>query len=493
MKKLTLLQQAYIEQRRRGNTSLSLMLGGGYDGTNMNMSQRLELILPKYDQRIKPKLFHAATQLHKGMKGGVGSGKTVALCAEAIGISELNKPYLHLALNPTFDIALTTYVVELQRLCDENNLEYDWVKATQKFRIVHGNRNSDIANIMVIGADQFFKGLTAASGDINEPFSIKKPSILVWWERIRDHRSRRLQRSWGGTAEPETMEWGHEYFKKDKIETKDFYCDTMTTYENRKYLPEGYIESLEEKYDEKRRQVYLLGKNISLAGGTVYNFDEQKHTIPHAELERKIMEQETLKVVLGFDFNIDPICCTEHCIIGDVRYQADEYTIHGSNTDEICPLVINRVKEKYKNIKIVVYVTGDATGASPKSSSQGRSDHKIVAEYFSRSGLKVIIHFEKTNPEQRIRVNDVNKLIETGRYVISDKCVETIKDRELVKWKKGAEKYKIDKSDDERTHHSDSADYGLLLTLRMGIDKVKSSDEEKSSGILGVNEREDRY
>lgn len=489
-RELTLLQQAQIEKRRLQFADRSKI------NSSMNMSEILELMLPNYDQGVKSKIWHAKPQLHKGRKGGVRSGKTFSLEGEAIGLSYVNRPYLHLSMSPTFDLAVATVVDQvLMRHCDDNGLEYDWKKSSQLFRIIHGPKDHDIANIYVFGADQAFKGITAASGDINEPFSIAKSKFTLWWERISDVRSRRLARIWGGTAEPENMEWGHEYFKDETIETPEFYADTITTYENEKYLPKGYVKELEDKYDEKRRQVYMLGKNLNLAGGTVYaKFDSQKHTIKQIDLDKIILKNKLAKIVLSFDFNVDPVCCSELFIVGNIRYQSDEYHIHGSDTDEICELVINRVKEKYKDHRLSIVVTGDATGGSPKSSSRGRSDHRIVAEYFILSKLPATISFEKTNPEQKDRANDVNKLIESGLYIISDKCVETIKDRELVKWKRGAEGFKIDKSDSERTHHSDSADYGLLITKRMGIDSVESDDEGQGyqnvgSGISVLDER----
>lgn len=495
MNELTLYQQALIEKRK-------LQFAGRSAITEyMNMSETLDLLLPVYDQKIKLRLWHAAKQRHKGIKGGVRSGKTFSLEANAIGASYKNRPLVHLSMSPSFDLAVETVVVVLQHHCEQNGLEYDWTKSNQKFRIVHGNKKNDIANIYVFGADQNFKGITAASGDINEPFSIDKAKFLVWWERISDHRAVWLERTWGGTAEPEKMSWGHEYFKHEKIDTEELYADTITTYENEKYLPLGYIKELEDKYDEKRRQVYMLGKNLNLASGPVYHqFDAQKHTVKPEFIDDLILRSKSIVLVLSFDFNVDPICCAEFIIIRNIRYQADEYFIHSSNTDEICELVINRVKQKYERFvdaqyALSIYVTGDATGKQNKSSARGRTDHRIVAEYFALSGLNSTVKFYETNPEQKDRANDVNKLIESGRYLINEKCTKTIEDRELVIWKRGSEGFHIDKSDPERTHMSDASDYGLLLTLRMGIDDLGDNDAEDGrrnagGGIVVMDERE---
>jgi len=481
IKKINLREQALAEKRRIELSGKTII------NTKMNMSRILEILLPLYDQKVKPRLWHAAHQRHKGIKGGVRSGKTFTLEANAIGLSFLNRPLFHLSMSPSFDLAVLTVVQVLEQFCKDNHLEYDWTKATQLFRIIHGNSKNDIANILVFGADQGFKGVTAASGDINEPFSISKEKFTLWWERISDHRAVRLERDWGGTAEPEKMNWGHEYFKQEKFNTKDFYADTFTTYENEKYLPKGYIPELESKYDEKRRQVYMLGKNLNLASGPVYHsFDVQKHTVKSDFCDALIRNAKQMRVVISFDFNVDPITAAEIIIWNDIRIQYDEYVIHSSSTDEICDIIINRIRERYKHLQLSLTITGDATGVRKTSNSKGMSDHRIIADKFILGKMPATFYFEDSNPEQKDRVNYVNKLIESGRHLINESCTETIKDRELVTWKRGSEKFVINKSDPERTHSSDAADYGLLLTKRMGLDNSKPDEDEEGYRSAGA-------
>lgn len=488
--KINLREQALAERRRMELSGKNII------NAKMNMSKILNILLPEYDQSEKTKLWHAAPQRHKARKGGVRSGKTYSLEANAIGLSYLNRPLKHFSMSPSFDLAILTVVEVLEQLCIQNKLEYDWTEASQFFRIIHGNSINDIAKIYVFGADQKFKGVTAASGDVNEPFSIRKSKFLTWWERISDYRAVRLERTWGGTAEPESMNWGHEYFKKESYNTPDFYADTITTYENAKYLPPGYIEELEDKYDEKRRQVYMLGKCLNLASGPVYHsFDEQKHVVSSNYCDNIVLLAKSLRVIISFDFNVDPATAAEIIIVGNERIQYDEYVIHSSDTDEICEVVIGRLKQRYKHLNLSLTVTGDATGRAKKSSARGRSDHRIVSEHFYKSGLDATIVFEESNPEQKDRANYINVLIESGRHKINETCTNTIADRELVIWKRGNEKFIIDKSDPERTHSSDAADYGLLLTQRMGIDDADSDQDDQEEyrsaggGIVVVDER----
>lgn len=463
--------------------------------TSMNMSQILEIILPEYDQDKetgKARRWHAASQETKVIKGGVGSGKTCTLTAEAIGLSFVNRPLPHLSMSPTIGLAERTVVVELEKHCMQNALEYNYIKSEQEFKIYHGQSKDEVATIIVIGADQAIKGMTVASGDVNEPFSIAQDKYKVWLERIRDLRAVWLRYILGGTAEPEKMSWGHEYFELEQFETDEIYADTFTTYENHMYLPKNYIKILESKYTAREQEVYLCGKNLNLAAVVAYyEFLRERNKQKH-ELILSIIaaQRKRLSILLGFDFNYTPMTCAEYVIVGDKRFQVGEYKINGSNTAELCDVVINRLFDTYPNLKQDwgLIITGDATGRSHKSSGAGDSDIDIIAKKFYKAGLEPIIEFEETNPPVRERVNWTNKLLETERYIISDRCVETIKDRELVKWKEGTDGFAIDKSNKKITHLSEAGDYALWLTKRMGIDTV-DDDDMPADEILTGDER----
>ncbi len=69
-----------------------------------------------------------------------------------------------------------------------------------------------------------------------------------------------------------------------------------------------------------------------------------------------------------------------------------------------------------------------------------------------------------TNPQVRDRVNYVNNLFEKKKLIILEGCKETIRDFNLVSWKKGAEKFSLDKSQRDLTHLSDAAGYAVWNT-----------------------------
>lgn len=488
-KKIGLLDQVYAYEKHK---SLDRIQG---DVDQMNMSQILEKLLPNYDQQTKPRAFHEATQLHKGLRGGVRSGKTFSLEAEAIGLSYLNRPYYHLSVSPSFDLACVTVVPTLEQLCEENNLSYEWSKSNNLFKIFWGTKKKDIANILIFGADSNFKGITAASGDLNEPFSISKTAFLVWWERISHPKAKRMARIWGGTAEPEKMTWGHEYYKMSS--TKDIYLGTITTYDNR-FLSKDYIKQLEDKYDPKMRKVYMLGENVNLsANKAYYAFDNQTNTARHDQVLNYLKKQSRQMVILTFDFNVNPMCAAELAVdeAGKRLYQVDDYKINNSNTRELAQLMISRITTRYDLGKTFFAVTGDPSGKKGDTRSQERTsnDYTIIKEEIDRWNaaqpegspqIKYSFSVPSSAPFVFDRITQVNNTFYKKQFSICDNCKSSIEDRELVSWKPGADGFHLDKSKknsegETTTHLSDAADYGVLLWLS----KILIPEQSKNTGV----------
>ena len=423
-------------------------------------------LLPNYKSLPALEKWHMSDHLEKGIKGGVRSGKTYALMAEALYLAYCNRPFFHLSLSPSFDNACDTVVVVLEELCVRNKLEYRWIKSNRTFQFWLENDKDNHANILIYGSEMSFKGITAASGDINEPFSIPKKSILIWWERISHPEAARLVRLWGGTAEPDKMQWGWEYWEKEEIKNDDSYITTITTYDNI-HLSDDYKRRLEDKYDSRMREVYMMGKNINLsADRAYYAFDTERSVVKQSQVQ-------TTKIIIGFDFNVDPMCAIELIIDEDVRTQVDEYVIHSSNTGELCEYIIMRLLQKYNREDITLIITGDASGRALKTASFGRTDYMIIKEAFERAGFSLDLYIPNSNPPVRDRINFTNKLFETGKYLITENCKQSIKDRGLVTWKQGTDGFIIDKSRRDISHLSDAGDYALWASK-----KVENSEQD---------------
>lgn len=474
MKKLSLFEQVQIAEKEKEIAAKTAIKAG------MTGSQMLRVLLPNYDQQPKSIRFHDAIQLHKGLRGGVRSGKTYTNEAEAIRVSYLNRPYYHLSISPSSDLAAVTVVPTLIELCEGSNLQFDWQKSNNLFQIIWGHQKKDIANILIFGAEGNFKGITAASGDMNEPFSIKKDKFLVWWERISHPKAKYMLREWGGTAEPDKMTWGHEYYKMES--TKDIYLDTITTYDN-KYLSKEYIRSLEDKYDPKMRLVYMLGECVNLSANKAFHsFDNRINILKYQSVIDKVLSRAQNAIVISYDFNVNPMTATEWYINGKESIQLDEYKVASSNTRELTELVIHRIIERYgltpkTKDKYSFIITGDASGKRGDTRSQDRTQNDFTQIKSIFDQHKDVIRYKIVVPEKNPFVWDsvvyTNNRFFSKTAFICDNCVNTIEDVELVTWKTGADGFHLDKSNADRTHLSDTLRYALWNT-RVLTDRTES-------------------
>lgn len=488
---LTLKEQADIRKKEILMTAKKQLQSG------LTPSDQLHVLLPNHDQQIKPRNFHNALQVDKGLRGGVRSGKTNTLSAEAILLSYTNRPLTHLSTSPSYDNAVETVIPELLSLCDENNLTYDWTVSNGHFLIIWGDKKEDIAKILVTGSDQpkFIKGITAASGDMNEPFSQKKEAFNIWYERISHPKARRRVRCWGGTAEPEKMQWGHEYYEPKFKTTKKMYIDTITTYDN-KFLSKQYIAELEARYDSTMKEVYMMGGCVNLLQGKAYyNFDEDANVVSFKEVFARCKAAEQRFVVISYDFNIDPMTASEHWIERNSIHQLDEYSINRSNTRELTQLIINRIIQRHDLKTTMFIITGDASGQHGDTRSQERfmNDYYYIKQELDKyPEIKYVFDVPDLNPFVYDRIQNSNNEFEKKTADVCDNCTKTIEDRNKLKWKVGGEKFFIDKSDKKATHYSENADYAIYNTIKLR-NKIFLPDGREAASESYVVSRPSRH
>lgn len=482
----SLLKQALIEER---NLEYNARFGKVSSAKKLTRLDELNIILPNYKPQEKQAHFHNAVQRHKGIKGGYGSGKTYAFIAEAILLAFINRPTPVVISYPTEDSAIASGLPVLKQLCKENDIEWTFVKDGGSFDMTFGSTDADKGRIILIG-QKFFKGVTVAAVGLDEPFSQRKETYENLIARARSGKAARQEIFWAGTPEPENMEWGFEFFEQDHND-KELFTVTIPTYEN-KYLSKGYLKSLENTFDAKTKEVYMMGKYMSLSQGKVYyGFDRQKNLIAIEELAPKL--KRSVELIISFDFNVDPMTAVEFLFDRKtgIRYQTDEYLIHSSNTDELCESIITNFKSKYDLKDVSLIITGDASGRSKKSASFGKSDYMIIKEWFLRAGITFTLAVPNENPPVRDRVNYTNKLFEQKKVYLGDHCKWSIRDRELVGWKRTSsnmEGFHIDKTKKDLSHLSDAGDYALWNTRVLCIE-----EEDRTPMIVTSERRESRY
>lgn len=145
-------------------------------------------------------------------------------------------------------------------------------------------------------------------------------------------------------------------------------------------------------------------------------------------------------VLIGMDFNVNPMCAVIGSKAGDQLHIWDEIQINNGNTVEMCEEIRERfpVKKdkqgKEKKRDIAIYP--DPSGKARKTSAPiGQTDHSILSEY----GFRVIA--QRSAPAVVDRINEVNALICNAegqrRLYVHPRCQNLIESFEMLVYKDG--------------------------------------------------------
>lgn len=403
---------------------------------------------------------------HPAIVGGFGSGKTEAIPLRWLRLiqwrlKEQKRKCIMMFVEPTVEMVRDILVPTFNEYFDRHNIEHKYLEHKRIYSI---SWNGVWYNALLRSADKpsslVGKNLTDVIIDEFDLVPYRKQKQI--WNNCITRTRKSEHGTCGVTTTPEGFKLTYELWDKPK---KNFRLIRAKTSDNI-FLPNDFIENLKDQFDEKLILQYMNGEFVNIdADLAYYSFDRTKNVIPPYTNYDNVRE-----VILSFDFNINPMSAVE--IITDIdsgiRTQVMEYRVPNSKTADVCEQAISNIKEKY-NSNISVIVTGDSSG-DDGDTRNNISDYQIIAKCFDEagfsndmglSGLKYYMSIPKGKKPVRERINMVNNLLDKGLYLICSNCVHSIKDREMVVWKKGAEQFKIDKTDSDRTHLSDAGDYGL--------------------------------
>ena len=232
----------------------------------------------------------------------------------------------------------------------------------------------------------------------------------VWTEALRPTLSDR-----GGHAmflgTPKGMNWLKDIYDMGSIDPENWASYQFTTMDGGN-VPESEIAAARRDLDERTfRQEYMA--SFETYSGLIYYSYSQDNL-----LEETPAIATTDTIMIGLDFNIDPLSAVIAVRRGDYLHIVDEMSIHGANTFEFT----EEVKRRYPGRKIEVYP--DASGGQRRTSSN-TTDHAILAN----AGFTVRVG--RTNPAVLDRIAAVNSRLCSSsgtRYIrINKKCRNLIK------------------------------------------------------------------
>jgi len=282
----------------------------------------------------------------------------------------------------------------------------------------------------------------------------------VWYEVIRPTLSSTQGKSvFLGT--PKGMNFLKDLYDQAAIAPDAWSSYQFTTLEGGNVPPEELVAARRDLDERTFRQEYLA------------TFEQYAGLIYYAFGNANIHEVEPLQpretLLVGLDFNLDPLAAVIGVRRGEQLHILDEMAIMGANTYDFC----EELKRKYPDRRIEIFP--DASGQSRRTSSN-TTDHAILAN----NGFTVRVG--RTNPAVLDRIAAVNSRLCNSngqRHItISKSCKNLIKTLNSQTYKEGTRL----PSKDGLDHHGDA--FGYLVNWFWPIKReVDISSQPTSYGV----------
>jgi phage terminase large subunit len=409
----------------------------------------------KYSPLPSQKKFHESRARFKGFSGPIGSGKSAALCQEAIRLSYLNPGRAGLIGSPTYPMLRDSTLTALLETLNDNGIPFELNKADFVLTMKHtGSR------ILLRAVDEFerLRGTNLAWFGLDELTYTLEGAWLRLEGRLRDPQATR--HCGFAVWTPKGFDWVYRKFVSHRVE--GYEAIHAKPFENRFLLAQvpDFYERLRGSYDENFYRQEVLGDYLNVRGGLVY------HAFDHERNVRPMKVDHARPLVWALDFNVDPMCSVIAQVErnGEVRV-LDEIALRRATTEQAC----EEFETRFGCPAAGVVVYGDASGASMHTT--GYSDYQVIRNYFGSRMAKVTYRVPKANPAVRDRVSLVNARLRNARgevqLFVDPKCRELIDDFEQVSYQE--ESTQIDKDKDrKRTHLSDALGYLIWQEDRSG-------------------------
>jgi len=402
--------------------------------------------------------FHDSKARFKGFSGPIGSGKSAALCHEAIKLAYVNPGRTGLIGAPTYPMLRDATVMALVEILEKNKVPHEMNRA-DNYLVLRETRS----RILFRAVEEFerLRGSNLAWFGLDELTYTQEEAWLRLEGRLRDPKAARLC----GFAvwTPKGYDWVYERFIASPVE--GYETVQAKAFENRFLLERipDYYERLKNSYDARFYQQEALGEYLDMHAGRVYYAFDRKENVVEAQVN------PALPLLWALDFNVNPMCSVVAQASGDAVTVLDEIVLPRASTMEACEEFARRFPSHGRGLAIYA----DATGARLQTS--GTTDLRMLKEFFA-SGEYGEVQFKvpKSNPAVRERVALMNAKLESaaGRRMlrVDARCRELIKDLEQVSYKESS--LLIDKDrDPKRTHLSDALGYLMWQECR-GVEKV---------------------
>ena len=201
------------------------------------------------------------------------------------------------------------------------------------------------------------------------------------------------------------------------------------------------IIAAKQDLDERTFEQEYEARFVNYSGVIYYNFSREQSVIRyHGEPDR---------ILIGMDFNLDPMSAVVMTRRGNTLHAFDEIVIFGSNTDEMA----DEIRKRFGTKNVTIYP--DPACRQRKTSAGGRTDLSIL----QNAGFEVKVR--NSHSAIRDRINAVNSRLRSADGVrqlfVDPKCKKTIESLERQTYKEGTSQVNKDGFD----HMNDALGYAV--------------------------------
>lgn len=397
--------------------------------------------------------FHDSSARFKGFSGPIGSGKSQALCQEAIRLSYQNPGRTGLIGAPTYPMLRDATLASFLEILDRNEIPHELNKAEYVLTM----KDND-SRILLRSMEEYdrLRGTNLAWFGLDELTYTQEGAWLRLEGRLRDPQAER--RCGFAVWTPKGFDWVYRKFISHPVE--GYETIQAQPFENRFLLDQvpDFYDRLKASYDENFFRQEVLGDYLNVRAGLVYHaFSREANVVD-------VKPVQGVPLLWTLDFNVDPLCSLVAQKYRNEITVLDEIVLRRSTTQQLC----EEFEKKFGMPQGGVEVYGDANGSATHTNSES-TDYGVIRDYFRDRGGKVKFKVQRSNPTVRDRIGLVNAKLRSATddvsLFVSPKCKELIDDFEQVSYEE--ESTQIDKNKDRRrTHASDALGYLIWQECR---------------------------
>jgi phage terminase large subunit len=397
--------------------------------------------------------FHDSKARFKGFSGPLGSGKSQALCQEAIRLSYVNPGRQGLIGAPTYPMLRDATLTSFLEVLTGNGIRHE----LNKSELVLLMKDTS-SRIYFRSVDDFerLRGTNLAWFGLDELTYTAEEAWLRLEGRLRDPLATRL--SGFAVWTPKGFDWVYRKFIRELVDGYEVVL--AKPYENRHVLDKipDFYQRLKSSYDAKFFEQEVLGEYLNVQAGVVYQAFKRTRNVKTVELDPEA------PLFWALDFNVDPMSSIVAQKRGDEVRVLDEIVLSRASTEQAC----EEFHARYPNHQTGVVIYGDASGQ--RLQTAGTTDYQIIKEYFRQTAYRSVkFRVPPSNPSVRERVALVNAKLfsasEEVQLLVHPRCKGLIADFDEITFKPDTSV--IDKEkDSKRTHLSDALGYVIWQECR---------------------------